>query len=249
MKETEFRSWIAAKGQPQNTQNTRISDARRVETHYGDLDELYDQDEFAALLETLSYSAEDQRSGRENPAKFEINGDLVKNLAHYRSTLATYAQFRSESDQAGDFSGADKRITLFDDDSTAHWPVQQTDRETGLKAFRIRGASNRTEDAIPTQDIVEVGKALFLDQRAVRVVRSNNGRRPYLSYGKQKLTSYTMDPEIASALGIPPSGSVGGTSLGLDQVALEKLRINAVKDIAVAYYKNRPSVLYAYIIR
>mgnify|MGYP000843965833 FL=1 len=34
-----------------------------------------------------------------------------------------------------------------------------------------------------------------------------------------------------------------------DQVALEKLRINAVKDIAVAYYKNRPSVLYAYIIR
>jgi len=34
-----------------------------------------------------------------------------------------------------------------------------------------------------------------------------------------------------------------------DQVALEKQRINAVKDIAVAYYKNRPSVSYTYIIR
>lgn len=34
-----------------------------------------------------------------------------------------------------------------------------------------------------------------------------------------------------------------------DQVALEKRRINAVKDIAIIYYKTRPSILYAYIIR
>ena len=34
-----------------------------------------------------------------------------------------------------------------------------------------------------------------------------------------------------------------------DQIALEKQRINAVKDIAVAYYKNQPSVHYNYIIR
>ena len=34
-----------------------------------------------------------------------------------------------------------------------------------------------------------------------------------------------------------------------DQVALEKQRTNAVKDIAVAYYKNKPSLLYTYIIR
>ena len=34
-----------------------------------------------------------------------------------------------------------------------------------------------------------------------------------------------------------------------DQVALEKLRINAIKDIATAYYGNRPSLQYTYIIR
>ena len=34
-----------------------------------------------------------------------------------------------------------------------------------------------------------------------------------------------------------------------DQIALEKQRINAVKEIAVAYYKNQPSVHYNYIIR
>lgn len=34
-----------------------------------------------------------------------------------------------------------------------------------------------------------------------------------------------------------------------DHVALEKLRIDAIKDIAVAYNKNRPNVLYTYIIR
>ncbi len=226
MQEAEFRNWIAAKGQPLNTQNTRISDARRLEVHYGDLDELYDKDGFDGLQDELRYSAEDQRAGQPNPAKFEINGDLVKNLIHYRSTLTTYAQFRSETDQAGDFSGADKRITLYDDNGTAHWPVQQTNRATGAKAFRIMGASNKTEDAIPTQDIVEVGRALFLEERLVRVVRSNNGRRPYLGYGKQKLTSYSIDPEIAKALGIPPKGSVNADDLVLDSEALEKLKAN-----------------------
>lgn len=34
-----------------------------------------------------------------------------------------------------------------------------------------------------------------------------------------------------------------------DQIALEKQRLDAVKEIAIAYYKNRPSVQYNYIIR
>ncbi len=35
-----------------------------------------------------------------------------------------------------------------------------------------------------------------------------------------------------------------------DKVALEKQRINAVKDIAVAYYKSKPTTLnYSYIIK
>ena len=35
-----------------------------------------------------------------------------------------------------------------------------------------------------------------------------------------------------------------------DKVALEKQRINAVKDIAVAYYKSKPTTVnYSYIIR
>ena len=35
-----------------------------------------------------------------------------------------------------------------------------------------------------------------------------------------------------------------------DKVALEKQRINAVKDIAVAYYKSKPTTVnYSYIIK
>ena len=34
-----------------------------------------------------------------------------------------------------------------------------------------------------------------------------------------------------------------------DQIALEKQRIDAVKEIAISYYKNRPAVQYNYIIR
>jgi hypothetical protein len=35
-----------------------------------------------------------------------------------------------------------------------------------------------------------------------------------------------------------------------DDVALEKMRINAIKEIAIAYYKNQPTSLqYIYIIK
>jgi hypothetical protein len=59
LKEEEFRAWMQAQGQAPNTVSTRLADARRVERHYGDLDEAYEADGFAAILEDLAYSAED----------------------------------------------------------------------------------------------------------------------------------------------------------------------------------------------
>lgn len=216
---------MVAEGHASATQNTQVTDARRIETHYGDLDDAYDEDELEAIREALTYSKADERAGRPNPAKFTIDGDLYSNLAHFRSTLSFYARFRKATDGIKTSAeNIDKRIELFDDAGNAHWPVRQMDQNTGDIAFRIRGASNRTVDAEKTTDILAVGRALFREGRAVRVVRSNNDRRPYLGYGKQKLTSYKMTPDIAAALGLPAQGSIHNTTSFLDLLVLEKLR-------------------------
>jgi 5-methylcytosine-specific restriction protein B len=225
VRETEFREWMADEGQAPATQNTITMDARRLETYYGDLDEAFDTDGFEAIRQALAYSKADERADRPNPARFPIEGDLYANLSHYRSTLNAYARFRSAADTAS--TGAediDKRIELFDDQGNAHWPVRQRDRAAEDIAFRIRGASNRTIDAEKTTDILEVGRALFKEGKSVRVVRSNNLRRPYLSYGKQKLTSYKMAPEIAAALGMPPQGSVNDAAPLLDPTVLKEFK-------------------------
>lgn len=94
MREDDFRAWMEAQGNAPATISTRVSDARRIERHYGDLDELYDRDRFASIIENLTYTAADRAAGRPNPSKLEIAGDLYANLGPYRSVLYVYADFR-----------------------------------------------------------------------------------------------------------------------------------------------------------
>lgn len=89
-----FGEWLRANYPNANTQNTQLSQASRLETYYGDLDEAYDADRFAAIRGSLIYSAADDRAGRANPARFTIDGNVYQNLASYRATLGYYARFR-----------------------------------------------------------------------------------------------------------------------------------------------------------
>ncbi len=89
-----FREWLRQRYPNANTQATQWTQARRIEGQYGNLDQAYDEDRFAAIKRSLTYSKDDERAGRQNPSRLEINGDLYRNLASYRGTLGFYTRFR-----------------------------------------------------------------------------------------------------------------------------------------------------------
>lgn len=93
MRVAEFKAWMEAEGYSANTINTQMTDVRRLDKAYGNLDELPDGQTLGSIRNSLAYSKADQRDGRPTPAKFEIDGDLYANLAHFRAALNFYQRF------------------------------------------------------------------------------------------------------------------------------------------------------------
>ncbi len=91
-----YVDWVKTHLSTQNSRQTAISDARRIEANYGNLDELYEVDGLEAVLSELTYSAIDERNDEPNPSQIPINGDLRKGLASYKSALSRYIRFKED---------------------------------------------------------------------------------------------------------------------------------------------------------
>lgn len=165
MRAVEFKAWISAQGQAPSSVSTRVSDARRVETHYGDLDEAFGQDGFEAIMATLAYGAADRAAGRPNPSRLPISGDLYDSLASYRAALKAYRLFASEG--PGDPSQAD-RIRRFALDTVVVPARQRGDAEVELVTGEIHRAMG-LENAMPAV-CSALGGERFERQASVRIV-------------------------------------------------------------------------------
>ncbi|MBY6014698.1 AAA family ATPase [Qipengyuania gaetbuli] len=108
MTEDKFKEWLASEGLVASSISTRISDLRRVEKHFGDLDAAYDQDGCASIFQKLTYTADDQAAGKPNPSGIEIEGNLYDGLSGYKSSLTAYVRFRNSETNAGVMSEADR---------------------------------------------------------------------------------------------------------------------------------------------
>ena len=116
-------------------------------------------------------------------------------------------------------SGDGRPFVLFDATDAPFQPVRNFNRTTGVSAFRIKpqSAGNEADEAIETEDIVDVARAMLVDGLASRVKAIAGGPVNYRTYGGDKLVRYELAPEIAQAIGVLPRG-------GISQPALEKLR-------------------------
>ena len=100
MRTDEYRAWLEQSELSESSVSTGVSDTKRVEKHYGDLDGLYDEDRLEGVLRELRYSAEDKRTNAPNPSRLPIDGDLYKSLPAYRTAVRKYREYR-EAHAAG----------------------------------------------------------------------------------------------------------------------------------------------------
>jgi hypothetical protein len=94
-----YRQWLQRRGLQENTIIAQMHRAGRVEEFHGNLDEHYDRDRMASLIETLRYSTNDKRHGRPNPSNIPFDGDTYSNLASYRHSAEQYRKFRDGGDE------------------------------------------------------------------------------------------------------------------------------------------------------
>lgn len=91
----DYERWLKATVKSA-TVTTQLSQARRLERIYGNLDEHWDRDQFASILANLKYTAADRDAGRQNPSRVPIDGENVYGgLVHLRGALGYYSRFRS----------------------------------------------------------------------------------------------------------------------------------------------------------
>jgi hypothetical protein len=122
----------------------------------------------------------------------------------------------------------------------------------------------------------EVGCYNKVQQKSIEAYKAYQNQRcnEQLQYAKSELATNNYESALSTLSNIDPSTSCFKESQSLmndaaskvdveekkqwdmqvkvynDEVALQKLRINAVKDIAVAYYKSKPTTVnYTYLVR
>jgi len=228
MRKEEFAEWLARrsyKGAPltATANRTRLGWLRALERtlpllglEQSDLDAVHLAGEWGDLLSRLSAIRSDWRSSEAAARSLapeasdptgQVNNVLASARLYGHFADGKDPNYDAESD-AADGTATSRRFLLFDAADVPFQPVRNFNRTTGVSAYRIkpRGAGNRADEAIETDDIVEVARAMLIDGMAARTKAISGGPVNYLTYGGEKLVRYELSPELAAALGIPAKG-------------------------------------------
>ena len=179
-----YSEWLSRAVPSSRTAGTKLSELRRVESFYGDLDDLFDRDELQSLVDELTYSSGDARDGRPNPTRMPIDGDIRNNLASYKSAVQKYIRFRQDVEMeaarpvlASDLAHAtieaaeSERTFSLEKDLEAALRRHLGQLETGL--FVIDGGSQQSGPSgridIMAQDVS--GNLVVVELKAVKAPR------------------------------------------------------------------------------
>lgn len=96
MQQAIFEGHMLTRGLADRTRSQRGYALKRIERAYGvDLDAEYERDQLASVLHSMTYSVSDERTGRPNPSRLDIDPDkLLTHLRWYKSHVVDYARFK-----------------------------------------------------------------------------------------------------------------------------------------------------------
>ena len=128
MQGESFEQYMRSRNLADKTQQQRGYALKRIERAYGvDLDAAFQEDGLSSLMASFGYSASDERDGRPNPSKLDIDPDkLLTHLRWYRSHLVDYVRFL----------GADVEAVTLDQGGIAASDVQVIEEAVG-KIFAL----------------------------------------------------------------------------------------------------------------
>lgn len=182
--QASYPDWLSRAVPTQRTASTKLSELRRIESVYGDLDDHFDRDELQSIIDELTYTSSDAKDGRPNPSRLAIDGDIRTNLASYKSAVQKYARFRQDIELEAARPGGPAPIDLMianELESERTFSLEK-DLEAALRAHiallepGLSVADGGTQRTVPSGriDILALGaqgQTVVIELKAVRAPR------------------------------------------------------------------------------
>lgn len=153
-----YRRWLEQQKYDAGTIHAQMYRATRVEEHHGNLDEHYDRNRMASLIQTLRYSTDDKRHNRPNPSKIPFDGDIYNNLASYRNAAERYKRFR---DAGGD--GTESPAMAEVQSSVAAIVEEEVGQRMGLERDMQAALRGEIESLEPGLTVIDEGAERSVD--------------------------------------------------------------------------------------
>lgn len=148
-----YKSWLREQGYQENTVAAQTHRVGRVEQFYGPLDDIVSGGGYEALIAELSYSTADERSGRTNPSRIPVDGNIRTSLQSYKNAVSWYRRFLVEGGEASAVSNPEATKMVADPPSTngGSTEVQRLSLERDMQ-IALRRSIGALEDGLTIID-------------------------------------------------------------------------------------------------
>ncbi len=199
MREPDFKQWMRRRGIADVTIKTRIAALQRVERDEKiDLDNEFQSDRLASLIQRYTYTTQDEKNNRENPTNLKLSTNtLAKTLAFYKSHLNQYRQFSLSGGSVPAYEPENNDSNMNTRTDTRP-PVEDRGATFGLEADLQFAVRENIAQLDPTLEIIDNGAERKVTSGFIDILaKDNEGRHVIIELKAGTAT----DSVVAQTLG------------------------------------------------
>lgn len=95
---TDYPQWLKMQEYLENTQSAQVYRVKKVEEAYGNLDDHSKNGTYQEIIDSLKYTANDERTNKPNTSKLKFEGNIRKNLQDYKNAVVRYRKFLNDKE-------------------------------------------------------------------------------------------------------------------------------------------------------